>query len=66
MVAQSSVPEVSKDGLRGVEPFVQGEVILDFAAPFLHRGQGVMIGMCHVPRPQKVWLNCSDEVNRSL
>ena len=66
MVAQSSVPEVSKDEFRGIEPGMQVDVILDHPAPFLNRGQGVMIWMCHVLRPQKLWLNCSDEVNRSL
>jgi hypothetical protein len=26
---------------------MHGEVILDRAAPFLHRGQGVVVRMCH-------------------
>ena len=47
MVAQRPVPKIRQDEFRGVEELVKGEIVLDRAAPFLHRGQRVVIRMCH-------------------
>ena len=47
MVAERSVPEVRCDLLALVEPGMHRHEIVDGAAPFLHRGQGVVVGMCH-------------------
>ena len=47
MVAERPVPEIGRDLLAGIEPRVQRQVAVDRAAPFLHRGEGVVIGMCH-------------------
>ena len=47
MVAQRAVPKVGRDLLAGVEPGMDRHVVVDRAAPFLHRRQGVVIGMSH-------------------
>ena len=41
------MPEVRQNELRGIEEFVTGEIVVDRPAPFFHRGQGVVIRMCH-------------------
>ena len=38
----------------GVEPGVDGQVIVSAAAPFADRGQGMMIRMCHGSLPQQL------------
>ena len=43
MVAQGPVPEVGRDLLALVEPGMHRDEIVDRAAPFLHRGEGVVI-----------------------
>ena len=43
MVAQRPVPKVGRDLLALVEPGMHRHEIVDRAAPFLHRGQGVVI-----------------------
>jgi hypothetical protein len=43
MVAQRPVPEVGRDLLALVEPRMHCDEIVDRAAPFLHRGEGVVI-----------------------
>ena len=47
MMAQRPVPKVGQDEFRGVEKFMKSQVVLDRAAPLFHRGQGVVIRMCH-------------------
>ncbi len=46
-MAQGAMPEIRQNELRGIEEFMAGEIVVDCPAPFLHRRQGVMIGMCH-------------------
>ena len=43
MVAQGPVPKICSDLLALVEPGMHRHEIVDRAAPFLHRGQGVVI-----------------------
>ena len=56
VMTQSPVAEVSKDGLRGVEPVVDALVVLGVAAPFSDAGEGMVIRMCHDSPSQNVWL----------
>ena len=66
MVPQCPMPKISCNFFAGIEPRVKGNRVLDCPAPLLHRGQSVMIGMCHARVPQKSWVYSSDDVNRSL
>ena len=43
MVAQRAVPKVGRDLLALVEPGMHRDEVIDRAAPFLHRGEGVVI-----------------------
>ena len=46
-MAEGAVPEVRQNELRGIEEFMTAKVVVDRPARFLHRRQGVVIGMCH-------------------
>ena len=53
MVAERPVPKVRSYRFRGVEPGMYRHEIVDRAAPFLHRRQGVVIRVCH-RRPSEI------------
>src|SRR5665213_737984 len=52
MMAQRTMPKISGDRFRLVEPLMQWQKVLGGPAPFLHRGEGVVIAMSHC-RPLK-------------
>ena len=47
MMKHGSVAKVRRMGFRAVVPGVDRLVVVNGAAPFFHRGQGMMIRMCH-------------------
>lgn len=47
MMKHGPVAKVRRMGFRAVIPCVDGLVVLDGAAPFFHRRQGVVVRMCH-------------------
>ncbi len=49
-----------------MHPGMNYDEVVNRAAPFLHRGKGVVVGMCHRRPLQKSWVKSSDEVKRSL
>lgn len=47
MMAQRPMPKINQDQFRAVEELVEMNGIFNRPTPFLHRGQGMMIRMCH-------------------
>src|SRR5208282_2209515 len=47
MMAERAMPKISGDRLRLVEPLMQRQIVLCRPAPFLHRGERVVIAMSH-------------------
>src|SRR5271156_5218370 len=56
VMPESPVREISRDALGQVEPRMQRQVVGNLAAPFFHRGEGVMVRMGHDRLPQNLWL----------
>src|SRR3546814_18178426 len=52
MVPQRAVTGVCENSLRLVEPLMQREIVIDRAAPFSDRREGVVIAMGHARSPR--------------
>ena len=66
MVAERAVPEIRDDRFAGVEPAMERQLIVDRSTPFPHRGQRMMIRMCHRSLPQNTCWVYSEVSIRSL
>lgn len=53
MVKHRAMAEIRRVGFRAIVPGMDGLVIVDRAAPFFYRREGVMIWMCH-RRPLRI------------
>lgn len=47
MVAQRPMPKVRVQNFAGVKPRMHCHEVVDRAAPFFHRGERMVIRMCH-------------------
>src|SRR6516162_2740622 len=47
VMAERAVPEIRCDLLPGIEPAMDRQIVVDCTAPLLHRGERMMIWMCH-------------------
>jgi hypothetical protein len=50
------MPEIARYGFGLVEPAMERQVIGNLAAPFIHGGKGVMVGMRHDRLAQNSWV----------